>query len=69
MQDSLFEFISSLSTVGLSIGITSPEAPAGVLWTEIIGMVLGRLEFLVVAIAGLRLLRDSMTLIPLKQSR
>ena len=63
LQDSLFEFISSLSTVGLSVGITSPETPAGVLWTEIVGMVLGRLEFLTVAIAGLRLLRDGKALI------
>lgn len=69
LQDSLFEFISSLSTVGLSVGITSPETPAGVLWTEIVGMILGRLEFLVVAIASLRLLQDGMTLISLKQSR
>jgi len=37
-----------MSTVGLSIGITSPSAPALVLWTESAGMFLGRLEFFVV---------------------
>ncbi len=63
LQDSLFEFISSLSTVGLSVGITSSDAPAGVLWTEIVGMVLGRLEFLTVAIASLRLIQDGRNLI------
>ena len=68
LQDSLFEFISSLSTVGLSVGITSPDAPAGVLWTEIVGMVLGRLEFLTVAIASLRLLQDGKSLIFRKPS-
>lgn len=63
LQDSLFEFVSSLSTVGLSTGITHPEAPIGVLWTEIVGMVLGRLEFFTVIIGGTQLLQDGMTLV------
>jgi trk system potassium uptake protein TrkH len=58
LQDSLFEFVSSLSTVGLSAGITSPEAPAGVLWVEIVGMVLGRLEFFPVIVGVMRLCQD-----------
>ena len=53
LQDSLFEFVSSLSTVGLSTGITSAAAPVGVLWTEMAGMVLGRLEFFTVIIGSL----------------
>lgn len=53
MRESMFEFASALGTVGLSLGVTGPDAPAGVLWTEIIGMFLGRLEFFVV-IVGLR---------------
>ena len=56
---SIFEFASALGTVGLSVGITSPAAPAGLLWTEILGMFLGRLEFFVVLLAGARVMRDS----------
>jgi len=48
LRESLFEFASALSTVGLSAGVTHPSAPAGVLWTEMAGMFLGRLEFFVV---------------------
>jgi len=51
LQDSLFEFSSSLGTVGLSIGIISPVTPNGLLWTSMMGMFLGRLEFYVVIIA------------------
>ncbi|MFT9494622.1 TrkH family potassium uptake protein [Anaerosolibacter sp.] len=58
LQDSMFEFASSLGTVGLSIGITAFDAPKAVLWTETIGMMLGRLEFLVVFFAGLKIVRD-----------
>lgn len=47
LQDSLFEFSSALGTVGLSVGITSATAPPLVLWTEIIGMLFGRLEIYV----------------------
>ena len=55
---SMFELASSVSTVGVSIGITSVNAPAGVLWTETIMMFLGRLEFFAV-LAGLgRLWQD-----------
>jgi trk system potassium uptake protein TrkH len=48
LKESLFEFASALGTVGLSVGVTSPNAPAGLLWTETAGMILGRLEFFVV---------------------
>ena len=47
-KESFFEFASSLGTVGLSIGITSSAMPPLALWTETIGMFLGRLEFFVV---------------------
>jgi trk system potassium uptake protein TrkH len=55
---SAFEFASALSTVGLSVGITLPSSPAGLIWTETVGMFLGRLEFLVVIYAITKLLRD-----------
>ncbi len=58
LKDSMFEFASSLSTVGLSIGITSPDAPGMVLWSQIIGMMFGRLEFFVLFFAGIKLFRD-----------
>jgi trk system potassium uptake protein TrkH len=56
--DSMFEYASCLSTVGLSIGITSPNADGIVLWTEIVGMFLGRLEFLIVFFSIVKMLKD-----------
>ena len=63
LQDSLFEFASALSTVGISVGITGPDAPAGVLWVEMAGMILGRLEFLAVIVGLVRLFGDLPTLL------
>lgn len=51
LEASLFEFSSSLGTVGLSIGIIGTETPSVLLWTSTMGMFLGRLEFFVVIIA------------------
>jgi trk system potassium uptake protein TrkH len=59
VKESLFEFASSLGTVGLSIGITSPEAPSLVLWTQIFGMLLGRLEFFVIIISLAKIFADT----------
>lgn len=58
IPDSLFEYASSLSTVGLSIGVTSADAPVGLLWTQIVGMLLGRLEFFTVFVGIIRLFKD-----------
>lgn len=44
LQEAMFEFASSLGTVGLTIGVTSIDAGNASLWIEIIGMILGRLE-------------------------
>jgi trk system potassium uptake protein TrkH len=60
LQASLFECVSSLSTVGLSAGITTPDAPGVVLWTEIVGMILGRLEFFTVIVGVRQLWQDSL---------
>lgn len=46
-EDSMFEFASCLSTVGLSIGIISSTANNIILWTASLGMLLGRLEIFV----------------------
>ena len=58
IADSLFEYASSLSTVGLSIGVTSADAPVGLIWTQIVGMFLGRLEFFTVIIGLVQLFKD-----------
>ncbi len=48
MAQSLFEYASTIGTVGLSVGVTSIDAPNGQLWIQSVGMVLGRLEFWVI---------------------
>ena len=58
LPESLFEFASALSTVGLSVGVTAADAPGGILWAEIIGMFLGRLEFFVVFVGLTKLSMD-----------
>ncbi len=58
INDSLFEFASALGTVGLSVGITTPQAPLTIIWSEILGMFLGRLEFFVVFVSLVKLFRD-----------
>ena len=63
LQESLFEYASTLSTVGLSVGVTSADAPTGLLWTEIIGMFLGRLEFFPVIVGMIRILKDAISLL------
>lgn len=55
MRESAFEFASALATTGLSIGVTTSAAPPLVLWTEIGGMFLGRLEILAVIIGVVRI--------------
>lgn len=62
LKESLFEYASTLGTVGLSVGVTSSSAPIGVLWAEIIGMFLGRLEFFVIIVSITKLFRDAGTM-------
>jgi trk system potassium uptake protein TrkH len=58
LAESMFEFASALGTVGLSIGITPKDAPPLILWTEIAGMFLGRLEFYVIFFSLIKLFKD-----------
>ncbi|PZD72742.1 Trk system potassium uptake protein TrkG [Acaryochloris thomasi RCC1774] len=58
LKDSLFEYASTLGTVGLSIGVTAADAPTGLLWVQSIGMFLGRLEFFTVFVGILQMVRD-----------
>ena len=54
----MFEFASSLGTVGLSVGITAYGASPVIHWTAITGMFMGRLEIYVVLIAVVRMASD-----------
>ncbi|MEX0702771.1 MAG: TrkH family potassium uptake protein [Planctomycetales bacterium] len=56
--DSLFEFASAQGNVGLSVGLTGPDTPALILWAQILGMFLGRLEFFVIIISVAKIVRD-----------
>jgi trk system potassium uptake protein TrkH len=58
LKESLFEFASALANAGLSLGLTSPSCPKPVIWTETIGMGMGRLEFFIVFTAIGKILRD-----------
>ncbi len=61
LTEALFEFASSLSTVGFSIGITGPMMNTPTMIVEMIGMMLGRLEIFIVIIGfsfGLGMLKD-----------
>lgn len=48
LPEAMFEFASSLGTVGLSIGITGPATNDATLIVEMLGMILGRLEIFIV---------------------
>lgn len=50
LTEAMFDFASSLGTVGLSIGITNPTTPAAALIVEMFGMFLGRLEIFIVLV-------------------
>jgi trk system potassium uptake protein TrkH len=57
----MFEFASAIGTVGLSVGITRPEMPLASKIAEIFGMWLGRLEFIAIFHAFIRLSRSLRT--------
>ncbi len=58
LSHSAFEFASSLSTVGLSVGVTAPDMPMTLKITQMMGMWLGRLEFAAVLVAAAKLGND-----------
>lgn len=58
LELALFEFASALGTVGLSVGVTTPDAPITLLWGLTAGMFLGRLEFFAVFIGVFKLVND-----------
>ncbi|MPN63935.1 hypothetical protein SDC9_211702 [bioreactor metagenome] len=52
LTEAMFEFASALGTVGLSIGLTSPDTGAATLVVEMVGMIFGRLEIFIVFIGA-----------------
>lgn len=48
MEVAMFEFASAFGTVGLTMGPSGPGTGDYVLWVEIVGMMLGRLEIFIV---------------------
>lgn len=64
LLEAMFEFASALGTVGLSVGITNTSASAATLITEILGMILGRLEIFIVIIgvySSYSIIKNSLT--------
>lgn len=57
-RDSLIEFFSALGTVGLSIGIVSPDMSNPTMWIIIVGMLIARLEVYIIILAFARILED-----------
>jgi trk system potassium uptake protein len=58
LSDALFETASAIGGVGLSVGITNPDAPAAILWSLNVLMLMGRLEFFVLFFASIKIVRD-----------
>ncbi len=65
LSESLFEFTSTLGTVGLSVGVTSPDAPVLILWTQVVAMLLGRLEIFAVFIGLRKMAQDGLEFVAL----
>ena len=62
LSEAMFDFASSLSTVGFTVGITGPMTNSPTLILEMIGMMLGRLEIFIVVIGftfGFGMLKDA----------
>ncbi|MDD3468416.1 MAG: TrkH family potassium uptake protein [Thermoguttaceae bacterium] len=55
---SLFEVTSSITSMGFTSGITSAQMPLAAIWTEIIAMILGRLELFVIFATFIKIWHD-----------
>lgn len=68
LSQSMFEFSSALGNAGMSVGITSADAPGGILWLLMAAMMFGRLEIFVLIVGILKLATDTRDMIlPQKQ--
>lgn len=63
LKDAVFEFASTLSNSGLSLGITNVSLPLPVIWTQTVAMFLGRLEILIIMVAMAKIFRDGKRII------
>lgn len=68
LSNALFEYASTLGTVGLSVGITGADAHPAILWFSSLSMFLGRLEFYVIFVALSVLSKDVLHHQKLKES-
>jgi trk system potassium uptake protein TrkH len=59
LRESMYEYASTLAGAGLSVGVTRPDSPALVLWSQIAGMLLGRLEYFTVFIGIIKFGADA----------
>jgi len=59
LRESMYEFSSTLAGAGLSVGVTRADSPTLVLWSQIGGMLLGRLEFFTVFIGIIKFGADA----------
>jgi len=64
LSDSLFEFASSLGTVGLSVGVSTAGMPDAALWAEILAMFVGRFEIIVLIVSLIKLGKDVRCMAP-----
>lgn len=62
MQEALFEFASSISGTGLSVGVTQPDMPVPVLWVQNLSMLMGRLEFFTIIVGLSKFTVDARTM-------
>jgi trk system potassium uptake protein TrkH len=58
LSDAIFEFTSILGTIGLSVGLISYSSPLPILWTGIVGMLIARLESIVIINAIFKVMID-----------
>lgn len=63
LRSAFFEFASALGTVGLSVGVTSATMVPAILWAEIVGMFLGRLEFFIIFVSLIAIFKDTVRII------
>lgn len=63
LRETVFEVASTLGNAGLSIGITQPNLPETLLWTQSALMLLGRLEFFAVIVGVFKLVGDGVKLL------
>lgn len=57
-KESFFEFFSALGTVGMSIGLVTPDLSNPAMWIIIVGMIIARLEVYIIILGVSRIISD-----------